>query len=75
MIDEIAKDNENDQSNQWANLLCVLHLALTSSKAQAGGEPPYGFAFRTPEGSDTLGIAARHLPTHPPQKSSNTRSF
>ena len=32
MIDEIAKDDENDQSNHRLTLLCVLHLAYTSRK-------------------------------------------
>jgi hypothetical protein len=58
VIDEIAKDNENDQSNQRVTLLCALHLlALTSLQSVGkGGEPPYGFAFRTPEDVTPLAL-------------------
>jgi hypothetical protein len=33
VIDEIAKDNENHQSNHRVTLLCVLRLALTFCKS------------------------------------------
>jgi hypothetical protein len=66
VIDEIAKDNENDQSNQRVTLLCVLHLALTSCKrvgrlaavpvspsAHARGKTHHGHCRTSPAHSST----------------------
>jgi hypothetical protein len=66
--DRRPKDHENDQSNHRVTLLCVLHLALTSCK-RVGRLAAIRFRIpHTPEGSDTMGIAGRHLPTHSTSK-------
>ena len=57
LIDEIAKDNENDQSNHRVTLLCMLHLALTSCKRVGRRRSAVRFRLpHPPEGRDTPGL-------------------
>jgi len=56
VIGEIAKDNENDQSNHPVTLLCVLHFGID---LQQKGRQPASRRFRlphTPRGSETWAL-------------------